>query len=61
MVLYTDGLTERRNEVIDRGMERIRALIADHVTSALDDLVTATANSVDRPQDDLAILAVRFE
>jgi sigma-B regulation protein RsbU (phosphoserine phosphatase) len=60
MLCYTDGLVERRAEVIDVG---IKALI-DIVQPAEPETVCATVISrlgVDRPSDDVATLAIRRE
>jgi serine phosphatase RsbU (regulator of sigma subunit) len=61
MVLYTDGLIERRGEILDQGMERLRnLLIADSADSA-----EAVCRRLSRAivehgvQDDVAIVAVR--
>ena len=62
VVLYTDGLIERRGESIDDGLERLRAAAAGHETDPLgplcDHLVAATGDS--SREDDVALLAVRF-
>jgi len=59
MVLYTDGLIERRGESIDVGFERLRAAVrpdapAEVCRWALHDLVGGW-----RPDDDIAIMAIR--
>ena len=58
MVLYTDGLIERRGESLDEGMERLRgALSADSAEAVCRRLArTMLENGV---QDDVAIVAVR--
>ena len=57
LVLYTDGLVERRDEPIDRGLERLRAS-AEGVegTSALRAHLVAALTSVDSLRDDVALL-----
>ena len=64
MVLYTDGLIERRGEILDQGMERLRnLLIADSADSA--DSAEGVCRRLSRAmvehgvQDDVAIVAVR--
>jgi PAS domain S-box-containing protein len=61
VILYTDGLVERRGEGIDVGLERLRRALADPVAADLgalcDHLVAACLGA--HPTDDLAILAVR--
>ena len=59
MLLYTDGLIERRGESIDAGLDRLRAALhsgppKDVCRRLLHDLVGA-----DRPDDDVAIVALR--
>lgn len=58
LLCYTDGLIERRGELIDEGLERLRG----HVTPAPADLICATvmAEATTEPlTDDAAVLALR--
>jgi serine phosphatase RsbU (regulator of sigma subunit) len=58
LLLYTDGLVERRGETIDDGLERLAAEVqrpVDHQT-LLDRLIESVPSSAGR--DDLAVLAV---
>ncbi|WP_246274280.1 PP2C family protein-serine/threonine phosphatase [Phytohabitans houttuyneae] len=58
LVCYTDGLVERRHEIIDTGIERLRKAII----AAPAEQVCATAMSAlaeERPADDIAMLAIR--
>jgi len=58
LVCYTDGLVERRGELIDVGIERLVAA----VQPALADEVTASAMAtagVEQPTDDVAVLTIR--
>jgi sigma-B regulation protein RsbU (phosphoserine phosphatase) len=61
MVLYTDGLIERRGESLDEGMERLRHVLetgrADSAEGACRQLTRAMVE--DGVQDDVAIVAVR--
>lgn len=61
VLLYTDGLIERRGEDIDLGIERLRATFAEvgalPVGEACDALVERLAGDA---EDDVALLAVRF-
>ncbi|MFY1668917.1 PP2C family protein-serine/threonine phosphatase [Plantactinospora sp. WMMB334] len=58
LVCYTDGLIERRNELIDVGLDRLRAAI--HPGPAESVCVTVmTTLAVEQPVDDVALLAVR--
>ncbi|HWM08576.1 MAG TPA: SpoIIE family protein phosphatase, partial [Solirubrobacteraceae bacterium] len=60
IVLYTDGLVERRGESIDAGLDRLRLLVADHeepdaiCSDVVDHLVA------DGPTDDVAVVAARL-
>jgi len=60
IVLYTDGLVERRDEPIDDGLDRLRVLGAQ-----FDDVDRVCAELVDRmlegePADDVAVVAARL-
>ena len=58
MILYTDGLIERRGEGLDVGMERLRSTVdADSAEGACRQLTTAMLE--DEVTDDVAIVAVR--
>jgi len=60
IVLYTDGLVERRGTSIDTGLDRLRALVAEHehphaiCTDVVDLLVD------EGPADDVAVVAARL-
>lgn len=59
VVLYTDGLVERRGSTIDEGLERLRAVLADvegDGAAAVADSLIRTLGSVD---DDAAVLVLR--
>ena len=61
LVAYTDGLVERRGEVLDAGLARLRrAAAAPGLT--LDELVSKLVSDLahDESHDDTAILAVRW-
>jgi serine phosphatase RsbU (regulator of sigma subunit)/anti-sigma regulatory factor (Ser/Thr protein kinase) len=60
IVLYTDGLVERRNEPIDMGLERLRA-----VSTATRDVEQLCADAIERlvptsPADDVALVVARM-
>jgi serine phosphatase RsbU (regulator of sigma subunit) len=62
LIAYTDGLVERRNEVLDAGLDRLRraASLGD---LSVDDLLTNIADSIlveEGSDDDTAILAIRW-
>jgi serine phosphatase RsbU (regulator of sigma subunit) len=62
LIAYTDGLVERRNEVLDAGMERLRKAASVEAPS-VDDLLTRIVDDVFADQvsdDDTAILAIRW-
>jgi anti-sigma regulatory factor (Ser/Thr protein kinase) len=61
LVMFTDGLVERRGESLDEGLERLRQVAAEG-PSDLDDLCAQILTELigDRPAaDDVALLAVR--
>jgi phosphoserine phosphatase RsbU/P len=59
MVLYTDGLVERRGELLDTGLEHLVATVtAGHPEAVCNDLVEGLIGSKP-PKDDVAIVAVR--
>lgn len=62
VVLYTDGLVERRDQSIDEGIARLSTVLAGSAGAdpeALCDAVLADLMP-ERPQDDVALLAVRI-
>lgn len=58
VVCYTDGLVERRGELIDVGIERLRAAVLPEPPEQVCGTVMA-ALGAERPDDDIALLAVR--
>ena len=63
LVLYTDGLIERRGEVIDDGLERLADTVRRHADSAPTALVPALLDELaqhDRHADDIAVIAARL-
>jgi PAS domain S-box-containing protein len=63
LLLYTDGLVERRGEDLDVGLERLRALVQELADDPLDELCDQLLTRM-RPQtgaeDDVALLALRL-
>jgi serine phosphatase RsbU (regulator of sigma subunit) len=62
LLLFTDGLVERRGESIDDGLERLR-LAASHAPAAIEPLLTFVADELQQPAptyDDTAILGVQW-
>lgn len=62
LLLFTDGLVERRGEPYSVGLRRVREVLADLATLELEGLCDALLDRVlpDRPGDDVALAAVRF-
>ena len=64
VLLYTDGLVERRDQPVQVGLERLQELLEELAEKdlALDVLVDAVLARMlpPRPEDDVAILAVRL-
>jgi serine phosphatase RsbU (regulator of sigma subunit) len=63
MIAYTDGLVERRNEVLDVGMERLRKTASINHHPSVDDLLTSIVDDFYADhvsEDDTAILAIRW-
>lgn len=63
LLLYTDGLIERRNEPIDEAIDKLARTVADAETVTMQlfvsDLEAHLVNSGERSDDDIAVLAVR--
>ncbi|MFC4071021.1 PP2C family protein-serine/threonine phosphatase [Actinoplanes subglobosus] len=58
LLCYTDGLVERRGEVIDTGLDRLVAIVAADAPEVV--CATVMSNAADElPTDDVAVLAVR--
>jgi anti-anti-sigma factor len=62
LLLYTDGLVEKRGQSIDTGMEALRQLVAGHdgdLDSLCDDRILEALQPA-APADDVALLALRL-
>jgi serine phosphatase RsbU (regulator of sigma subunit) len=61
LIAYTDGLIERRDEVLDTGMKRLANAAAREAPS-LDDLVDGVITELtgDAPADDVALIGLRW-
>jgi serine phosphatase RsbU (regulator of sigma subunit) len=59
LLLYTDGLVERRDEVIDAGLERLRAAVPAESPDAVCRIVMHQLVGARTTTDDIALLAVR--
>jgi GAF domain-containing protein len=64
VVLYTDGLIERRSEVIDVGLARLAGILeglpSGLTASDAADAILAAALDDGAPEDDVAVLVLRF-
>ena len=64
VLLYTDGLVERRGQSLDDGLARLRSTLAELVREPLtfDELCDAVLARMlpERPEDDVALVAVRL-
>ena len=63
VVLYTDGLVERRDEVVDEGLARLAAAAAGHRDADPESLADGIVKGVlgeDAPSDDVALVVVRL-
>jgi serine phosphatase RsbU (regulator of sigma subunit) len=62
LFLYTDGLVERRDRVIDEGLERLAELLGGLAHRPLEELCDAVLDGMlpATPQDDVALVAVRL-
>jgi serine phosphatase RsbU (regulator of sigma subunit) len=62
LLLYTDGLVERRGETITDGIERLRDAAARHAGKAVEAFLDAVLAELvpGRLEDDVAVLAVKF-
>ncbi|WP_031517810.1 PP2C family protein-serine/threonine phosphatase [Streptomyces sp. NRRL F-5123] len=61
LLLYTDGLVERRGEVLDRGMTRLRREVSSRAGEPVEALVEQLLHGMGTgADDDVALLAVRM-
>jgi serine phosphatase RsbU (regulator of sigma subunit) len=58
LVFYTDGLIERRGELIDTGIDRLAGAVESGPADALCDHIMAST-AEEHPTDDIALLVVR--
>lgn len=63
LLLYTDGLVERRDQDIDAGLDRLREVATRHHDRTPEELVDLILDELqpDGPSDDIALLAIRSE
>jgi PAS domain S-box-containing protein len=62
VLLYTDGLVERRGQSLDEGLARLRQTLTEVADLELDALCDAVLARLlpDHPEDDVALVAVRL-
>jgi serine phosphatase RsbU (regulator of sigma subunit) len=62
LLLYTDGLVERRGQSLDEGLAALVDVLADVAALPLDDLCDSTLRRLlgEEPEDDVALIAVRL-
>ncbi|NEK56753.1 SpoIIE family protein phosphatase [Geodermatophilus sabuli] len=62
VLLYTDGLIERRDSDLDGGMDRLRTAAAELADRPLDELCDQLISRLvqTRPEDDVALVAIRL-
>jgi serine phosphatase RsbU (regulator of sigma subunit) len=62
LLLYTDGLVETRHDTYDTRVTELLAVIAAHPDLGLDALLNAVLTQMiaDEPDDDVALIAIRF-
>ena len=60
LVLYTDGLVERRGEVIDEGLDRLRDQVSKRPESVCEAIAKYLAEGIEDPPDDTAILCASY-
>ncbi|MCF6746231.1 GAF domain-containing protein [Blastococcus sp. KM273128] len=62
VLLYTDGLVERRDSDLDEGIQRLRAAVEELADLPLDALLDELLDRLvhGRPEDDVALVAVRL-
>jgi len=61
LIAYTDGLVERRHEVLDAGMKRL-ADAASQQAASLEDLLDSIVSELtgDAPEDDVALIGLKW-
>jgi PAS domain S-box-containing protein len=58
VVIFTDGLVERRSESIDVGLERLRRLVEGSPRRSPQEMVEHLIATVDEPADDIAVICL---
>lgn len=63
VLLYTDGLVERRGRLIDDGLDRLREALDSHAGAGAGELLTLATTAVPgagRPHDDIALVVAQL-
>lgn len=62
LIAYTDGLVERRGEMLDVGLKRLQAAATSRESSSLDDMLGSivTELSEGTPTDDIALIGLKW-
>jgi serine phosphatase RsbU (regulator of sigma subunit)/PAS domain-containing protein len=62
VLLYTDGLVERRDSDLDSGLQRLQEAVQDLAGCSLDELCDGVIDRLveGRPEDDVALVAIRL-
>ncbi|WP_284491729.1 PP2C family protein-serine/threonine phosphatase [Blastococcus capsensis] len=62
LLLYTDGLVERRGQSLDDGLDRLLSTVEEHAHDDLEGLCDAVLSKMvpDANEDDVAVVAVRL-
>jgi serine phosphatase RsbU (regulator of sigma subunit) len=62
LLLYSDGLVERRGATLDEGTERLRTALAELACRPVDELSDALLDRMlaGTPQDDVALVVLRL-
>jgi len=61
LLLYTDGLVEHPAQLIDVGIDRVKAVLQANAAAPAADLCAHLINTATRRTDDIALLLVRLE
>jgi serine phosphatase RsbU (regulator of sigma subunit) len=57
--MYTDGLVERRDEPLDAGLDRLRAIVSADSPPRVTREIMRTLIGDEAPADDIALLVVQ--
>ena len=62
LVLYTDGLIERRGEILDEGLQRLADLVTSHSRDSVQNIAELVIDQLvdETPRDDVALVIKRI-